>query len=66
MSYYAVIDTNVLVSALMAKHSDSALLQVMRAVFSGQIIPLYHREIIEEYREVLSRAKFHFHPDRKC
>ncbi|MBR1529703.1 MAG: putative toxin-antitoxin system toxin component, PIN family [Oscillospiraceae bacterium] len=63
MICYAVIDTNVLVSALITKHPDSAPLQIMKAVFSGKIIPLYHETIIEEYLEVLSRPKFHLHPD---
>lgn len=61
--YHAVIDTNVIVSALLTKHEDAATLQVMRAVFSGQIIPLYHKEIIGEYIEVLSRPRFHLKPD---
>ena len=28
-------------------------------MLNGRIIPLYHTDIIEEYREVLGRAKFH-------
>ncbi|MDE7121567.1 MAG: putative toxin-antitoxin system toxin component, PIN family [Oscillospiraceae bacterium] len=60
MPYYAVIDTNILVSALLTKHEDAATLKIMRAVFSGVIIPLYHTDIITEYIEVLSRPKFHF------
>ena len=60
MVYYAVIDTNVLVSALLSKKSDSATVQVMEAVFEGKLIPLYHRDIIAEYNEVLHRERFHF------
>ncbi len=30
---YAVIDTNVLVSALLSRHSDAATVQVVKAVF---------------------------------
>lgn len=30
-----------------------------REMLDGKIIPLYHADIIEEYREVLSRDKFH-------
>ena len=55
MKCYAVIDTNVLVSALLSKKSDSATVQVMEAVFEGKLIPLYHRDIIAEYNEVLHR-----------
>lgn len=28
-------------------------------MLDGKIIPLYHADIIEEYREVLNRTKFH-------
>ena len=33
---------------------------VLKAVTEGQLIPLYNDEIINEYREVLSRKKFPF------
>ena len=52
---YAVIDTNVIVSSFLSRHSDSATVQVVRAVVEGSIIPLYNEEIISEYRDVLSR-----------
>lgn len=60
MIYYAVIDTNVFISALLSKNSDVATVKVMRAVFDGIIVPLYHSEILVEYNEVLHRDKFHF------
>lgn len=59
MIYYAVIDTNVLISALLSKNEDSATLKVLDAVFDGKIIPLYHQDILAEYDEVLHREKFH-------
>lgn len=59
MIYYAVIDTNVLISALLSKNEDSATLKVLDAVFEGKIIPLYHQDILAEYNEVLHREKFH-------
>lgn len=40
MKYYAVIDTNVLLSALLSKNVDSAAVKVLDAVFDGTIIPL--------------------------
>ena len=61
MPYYAVIDTNVLVSALLAK-SKTPPLMILEAVFSEKIIPLYHRDIIAEYSEVLLRPKSHLSP----
>ena len=59
MKYYAVIDTNVIVAALLTKNRDSATLRVVNAVLDGTIIPLYHQEILAEYKEVLHRPKFH-------
>ena len=58
-SIYAVIDTNVIVAALLSKHDDAATVQVVNAMLDGQIIPLYHQSILEEYEEVLLRPKFH-------
>lgn len=59
MEIYAVIDTNVLLSALLSKNEDSATVKVLDAVFEGKIIPLYHQDILIEYNEVLHREKFH-------
>ena len=59
MKIYAVIDTNVIISALLSKHEDAATIKVMNAVLNGLIIPLYHQDILAEYKEVLSRSKFH-------
>ena len=60
MTYYAVIDTNVFISALISKNSDAATVKVLRAILDGSIVPLYHNEILAEYDEVLHREKFHF------
>lgn len=57
---YAVIDTNVLVSALLTHNKQSATIQVMEAMFANKIIPLYNEEIISEYEDVLHRPKFGF------
>ena len=54
---YAVIDTNVLVSALMTKNMESPTVKVKNAVFTGKIIPLFHELILNEYTEVLYRDK---------
>lgn len=58
MSFYAVIDTNVLVSAFLK--STSVPHVVLEYVFAGSIVPLYNNEILAEYKEVLNRPKFHF------
>ena len=57
---YAVIDTNVFVSALLTKTEDAATVQVFKAIADGRITPLYHKDILMEYQEALSRPKFHF------
>ncbi len=56
MKYYAVIDTNVLVSAMLKW--DSVPGNVLELVYSGTIIPLLDQRIVKEYREVLARPKF--------
>jgi putative PIN family toxin of toxin-antitoxin system len=63
MSVYAVIDTNVFVSAMLSKHSDAATVQLVGRMFMGEIVPVYSREIMWEYREVLGRKKFKFKPE---
>ena len=68
MKCYAVIDTNVLVSALLSKDEKSATVQVLERVlnkeiipvYSKEIIPVYSKEIMREYQEVLLRKKFGF------
>lgn len=58
--FYAVLDTNVLVSALLGAGHMSNPTKVLKAVTDERIVPLYNDEIIDEYREVLSRKKFPF------
>ncbi len=60
MIYYAVIDTNVLVSALLSNHSDSATVLLVDRMISGDFIPVYSADTMNEYREVLQRKKFNF------
>lgn len=59
---YAVIDTNVFVSALFTKNIESATIKVLNALLEGKIVPLYNNDIIAEYDDVLHRPKFHFTP----
>lgn len=60
---YAVIDTNVLVSALFSISGQSNPSTVVRKIIDGTITPLYNDEILAEYIEVLSRDKFPFKED---
>ena len=64
MTYYAVIDTNVLVSALLTSNPDSATVLVLKYIINGTIVPLYSNTILKEYKNVLSRKKFGFTPEQ--
>ena len=46
---YAVIDTNVLVSALLSSHDDSSTVVVRNHILEGTIVPLYNEEIYQEW-----------------
>ena len=58
MIYYAVIDTNVIVSAML--NPDSIPGTVLKCAFAGIIIPFINKEILDEYIEVISRKEFGF------
>ena len=55
---YAVIDTNVLVSALITHNPEAATAKVLRMLLEQDFIPLYDADIITEYNEVMHRPKF--------
>ena len=55
---YAVIDTNVLVSALLSRLKNNSTVQLMQLLILGDITPIYNDEILEEYYSVLTREKF--------
>lgn len=56
MKYFTVIDTNVLVSAMLKWKSVPG--SVMEFALEGFIIPVLNKEIVAEYRAVLARPKF--------
>ncbi|MDR2670647.1 MAG: putative toxin-antitoxin system toxin component, PIN family [Oscillospiraceae bacterium] len=55
---HAVVDTNVLVSALWNKNGSPA--RVVEMILRGELSPCVSFEIMREYREVLFREKFGF------
>ena len=61
MKYFAVIDTNVLVSAMLKQTSVPG--SIVSFAFDGPIIPVLNQEIENEYRNVLLRPKFHLTED---
>ena len=62
MKTFVVIDTNVIVSALLSKNKESATVKVFNAFLRRSLTMLYNEEILQEYRHVLMRPKF----NRKC
>ena len=62
---YAVIDTNVFVSAYITHHSDSATSLIVNSLLNGEIKSLYNDEIMAEYNEVLSRKHLHISEEKR-
>lgn len=60
---YAVIDTNVLVSALITHNPEAATAKVVRLLLERKFIPMYDEDIIAEYKDVLHRVKFQILPE---
>ena len=60
MTIYAVLDTNVLVSAMPTRKTDAATSRVLKAVVDLNIVPLYNHQILKEYEIILHRKKFEF------
>jgi putative PIN family toxin of toxin-antitoxin system len=54
----AVIDTNVLVSAIWS--ADGPPAAIVQRILSGDVEPVFDDRMMEEYREVLTRSKFSF------
>ncbi len=63
MQCYAVLDTNVIVSALLSSKADAATVQVVERLLADSFCPVVSKEILAEYRDVLHRPKFHFPVD---
>lgn len=58
MKFLTIIDTNVIVSAFLSRHNDSATVLFLDCLFKGTITPIYNDEILNEYFTVLTRSKF--------
>ena len=61
VKYFAVIDTNVLVSAVLKQKSVPG--SIIELAFDGPITPVLNEDIEAEYRKVLLRPKFHLTED---
>ncbi|MCI5830510.1 MAG: putative toxin-antitoxin system toxin component, PIN family [Treponema sp.] len=58
MGKFVVIDTNVLVSALITRNENSPTVRILKLISENKIIPVYSADIVKEYGEVLRRPKF--------
>ena len=58
MKKYVVIDTNVLVSALITRNENAPTVKMLKYLSQNKIVPVYSSEIVKEYYEVLRREKF--------
>lgn len=58
--YYVIFDTNVIVSMLLSGDINSYPMLLMNYIYDGIITPVFSNEILNEYKEVLSRDKFPF------
>mgnify|MGYP003395445724 FL=1 len=56
-----VVDSNVVVSALLSPHGPPA--QVLRLMLQRDLQLLHDARVLAEYREVLARPRFGFDPD---
>ena len=57
-----VLDTNVLVAALITSNPMSPTAQIISFLYKGILKPVYNDKIIEEYLDVLNRKHFNFNP----
>ena len=55
---FAVVDTNVVVSGMITKNSDSPTVNVLDSLVEKHTTPLYCEEALQEYENVLGREKF--------
>ena len=58
MTVFAVLDTNVIVSALISRNADAATVKVFQHFLNKNLTVLYNDEILKEYHDVLHRPKF--------
>lgn len=60
MTRFVILDTNVVVSALLAKFDHGYPAAVLDRVASRNVTPAYSWELLSEYEDVLRRPKFKF------
>lgn len=63
MKIYVVLDTNVIVAAMLTRHHDSATKRIINAVTDLKVTVLYHDTMFNEYHRILCLKKFGFSAD---
>ena len=63
MRIHAVIDTNVLVSSMLTKNKKAATARLVEVLIDNKIRPVYNKDILDEYNEVLKRKEFNFNTE---
>lgn len=58
MAIKVVLDTNILVSSFI--HDDGKPKKIVDLIFYGKFLLCYNEQILEEYKDVLSRKRFNF------
>ena len=64
MKYYAVIDTNVLVSSMLTSDLTSTVARIIDAIRQDLMVPMFNESILNEYIAVLLRDRFGFNKDK--
>ena len=57
--YYAVLDTNVMVSALLGASHMSNPTKVLKAVAEGNLVPLYNQKLLMNTEKFYPVRNFH-------
>ncbi len=50
--YFAVIDTNVIISSQLSSREDSPVVLIWNYIVDGLLVPLYNEDILFEYEQV--------------
>ncbi len=58
MTFYAVTDTNVILSSILTANPLSPTIGIIEAIGEDRLVPLYSDYLLDEYKEVLDRSKF--------
>ena len=58
-----VLDTNIIISAALSDKGNPSI--IFKMISDGKLYLCYNVQILSEYTDVLSRAKFNFSPEKQ-